>query len=219
MGNSLGGKKSAKVMKISGETLKIKTPVRAGSVLESCPGHVLLESEAVKQYGVRAKPMEPQQELKPRRLYFLVELPKVPEENNNNKIGSRRVRSGIQMSAKDRLESLRLSRRSASDLSVMMVAPLQIEEEKTGVSENGGGVRVRMRLPKAEVERLMAESKDGAEVAEKIAKLCVENGGAAANGGGNGDGGAIRRSVTSREKRVGFLPISDREIHHLTAAS
>ncbi|GFQ04562.1 uncharacterized protein at1g66480 [Phtheirospermum japonicum] len=90
------------------------------------------------------------------------------------------------MSAKDRLESLMLAKRSASDLSVM-------------TPPNGGGVRVRMRLPKAEVERLMAESKDGAEVAEKIARLCMESGGAAANAGGNGDGGAIRRSVKSRE--------------------
>ncbi|KAL3654470.1 hypothetical protein CASFOL_004151 [Castilleja foliolosa] len=197
MGNSLGGKKSAKVMKISGETIKLRTPVQAGSVLEHYPGHVLLESEAVKEHGYRAKPLEPQQELKPRRLYFLVELPKVPEDNKN-KIGARRVRSGIQMSAKDRLENLMLARRSSSDLSVMTPpSPAAVEEEKTVVSENGGGVRVRMRLPKAEVERLMAESKDGAEAADKIARLCMESGGVAANGGGNG--GAVRRSDKSRE--------------------
>ncbi|KAL6539039.1 hypothetical protein OROMI_025365 [Orobanche minor] len=217
MGNSLGGKKSAKVMKISGETLKLKTPIRAGSVLESFPGHVLLESEAVKLHGVRSKPLEPQQELKPRRLYFLVELPKDPEEN---KIGARRVRSGIHMSAKDRLESLMLARRSASDLSIRNPPPppSSNREERRGVSENEGeGVRVRMRLPKAEVERLMAESKDGAEVAEKIARLCMAKG--AAVNGGDGDSGVVKRGSKTREKRVGFLPVTEREIHHLSMAS
>ncbi|KAK6134211.1 hypothetical protein DH2020_032016 [Rehmannia glutinosa] len=222
MGNSLGGKKTAKVMKINGETFKLKTPVRVGSVVESYPGHVLLESEAVKHYGVRAKPLEPQQELKPKRLYFLVELPKFPEEK-----GARRVRSGIQMSAKDRLESLMLARRSASDLSIMKPPSMGLEPEKLGVSENGGGgVRVRMRLPKAEVERLMAESKGGADVAEKIVSLCMGSG-AAVNGGGdaagqnlnrNCDNGVAKRGTKSREKRVGFLPISEGEIHLAVAS-
>ncbi|PIN25996.1 hypothetical protein CDL12_01275 [Handroanthus impetiginosus] len=222
MGNSLGGKKSVKVMKINGETFKLKTPVRAGSVVESHPGHVLLESEAVKHYGIRAKPLEPQMELKPRRLYFLVELPKFPEEKS-----ARRVRSGIQMSAKDRLESLMLARRSTSDLSIMKPPSMALEEEKRGITENGGdggGVRVRMRLPKAEVERLMAESKDGAEVAEKIVSLCMGNGGAAATGRAeknahwNGDREVAKRGVKSRERRVGFLPISEAEIHLAVAS-
>ncbi|EPS72336.1 hypothetical protein M569_02423, partial [Genlisea aurea] len=164
MGNTMGWKKSAKVMKIDGETFKTKAPIRAGSILEKNPGHVLLESEAVKHFGVRAKPLEPYQELKPRRLYFLVELPKLPEER-----GPRRVRSGIQMSAKDRLESLMLARRSSSDLSILKPTPSMAEER----SEGGTGVRVKMRLPKAEVDRLMAESKDGAEAAEKIVTLCM----------------------------------------------
>ena len=43
MGNSLGAKKSAKVMKINGETLKLKTPVKAGAVVKDYPGHALLE--------------------------------------------------------------------------------------------------------------------------------------------------------------------------------
>ncbi|KAG6389871.1 hypothetical protein SASPL_151346 [Salvia splendens] len=167
MGNSLGGRKSAKVMKINGESFKLKTPIRAGSVLEGYPGHVLLESEAVKHYGVRAKPLEPQQELNPKRLYFLVELPKFPEEN-----GARRVRSGIHMGAKDRLESLMLARRSASDLSIMKPPSIAAaEEEKEKAAE--AGKRVRMRLPRAEVERLMAEGKDSGEVAEKIVGLCM----------------------------------------------
>jgi len=58
MGNSLGGKKTTKVMKIDGETFKLKTPVTAEEVLKDFPGHVLLDSESVKHYGARAKPLE-----------------------------------------------------------------------------------------------------------------------------------------------------------------
>ncbi|KAK4423473.1 hypothetical protein Salat_1930100 [Sesamum alatum] len=213
MGNSLGGKRSAKVMKINGETFKLKTPVQAGSVVGNHPGHVLLDSEAVRHYGVRAKPLEPHQELKPRRLYFLVELPKSPEQRR-----PRRVRSGIHMSAKDRLESLMLARRSASDLSIMRPVSIALDEESKGFLENsggggGGGVRVKMRLPKAEVERLMAESKDGAEMAEKIVSLCMAGGGAAEqNVHSQGDRGLVERGSKSRQKRVGFLPINEGEI-------
>ncbi|RDX67985.1 hypothetical protein CR513_53076, partial [Mucuna pruriens] len=159
MGNTLGGKKTTKVMKIDGETLKLRTPVRVCEVLKMHPGMVVLESEAVKHYGIRAKPMEAQEELRPRRLYFLVELP--PETTV-----PRRVRSGINMSAKDRLESLVLSRRSASDLTIM---------KPRGQATDGGGVRFKMRLPRAEVERLMRGCQTEAEAAEKIMGLCMTN--------------------------------------------
>ncbi|KAF2316767.1 hypothetical protein GH714_042108 [Hevea brasiliensis] len=36
-------------------------------------------------------------------------------------------------------------------------------------------MRVKMRLPKAEVEKLMQESKDDAEAAAKIMELCIAN--------------------------------------------
>lgn len=157
MGNSLGAKKTAKVMKINGETLKLKIPVEAGEVVKDYPGHVLLDSEAVKHYGVRAKALETHQQLQPRRLYFLVELPQNPKVNV-----PRRARSGINMSAKDRLESLMLSRRSVSDLSSMKPTSICPEES----------TRLRMRLPKAEVEKLLKESRDEAEAAEKIMDLC-----------------------------------------------
>ncbi|KAK8497286.1 hypothetical protein V6N13_029679 [Hibiscus sabdariffa] len=107
MGNSFGGKKSSKVMKINGETFKLKTPVKAEEVVKDYPGHVLLESDAVRHYGIRAKPLQPCQKLEPSRLYFLVELPEAPRERVPS---PRRVRSGLNMSAKDRLESLMLSR-------------------------------------------------------------------------------------------------------------
>ena len=74
----MGRSKKAKVMKVDGETLKLKTPARANDVVKDYPGHVLLDSEAVKHFGLRAKPLEPYQELKPTKIYFLVELPQAP---------------------------------------------------------------------------------------------------------------------------------------------
>ena len=76
MGNAMGSKK-AKVMKIDGETFKLNTPARANDVVKDYPGHVLLDSHAVKNFGPRAKPLEPDYQLKPKKIYFLVELPKV----------------------------------------------------------------------------------------------------------------------------------------------
>ena len=168
MGNSLGGKKTTKVMKINGETFKLKAPVKAEEVVKDYPGHVLLESEAVKHFGIRAKPLQPHQNLVPKRLYFLVELPEAPKERV-----PRRVRSGINMSAKDKLESLMLSRRSVSDLTLMKPKSVILEESEEG--SESGAMRVKMRLPKAEVERLMKESKNEAEAAEKIMQLCMAN--------------------------------------------
>nr|GEW96616.1 hypothetical protein [Tanacetum cinerariifolium] len=207
-------------MKVNGETIKFKTPVNAAEVTKDYPGLVLLDSEMVKHYGVRAKPLEPQEHLKAKRLYFLVELPKLPEEN---KATARRVRSGINMSAKDRLESLALARRSASDITFMK-APASMMVEN---GEQSGGLdpfRVKLRLPKSEVERLMKESKDETEAAEKIMKLCREKnngrGGRGARGSYSGDLSSQKRHVqftddASREgsnkgrgKRVGFLPVS-----------
>ena len=169
MGNSIGGKKRTKIMKINGETMKLKTPIQAGSVTKDYPGYVLLDSEAVKHFGIRAKPLGPYQELKPKRLYFLVELPKVAENRS-----MRKVRSGINMSAKDRLESLMLAKRSVSDLSLMQQKS-SIGDERRGVMESDPG-KLKMRLPKAEVQRLMSESKSEAEAAERLMQLCLDSG-------------------------------------------
>ncbi|KAK9705084.1 hypothetical protein RND81_07G032800 [Saponaria officinalis] len=173
MGNSIGGKKTTKIMKIDGQTMKLKTPIKVGDVVKDYPGHVVLDSVAVKQYGVRAKPLDPFSNLEPKRLYFLVELPKFPQDHQHRV--PRRVRSAIQMSAKDRLENLLLSRRSVSDLSIMGPATM-IEVDETHNSAEGGqttsgGLRVKMRLPKAEVERLMSQSRNKEEVAEKIMNM------------------------------------------------
>ncbi|KAJ0763659.1 hypothetical protein HanPI659440_Chr08g0283521 [Helianthus annuus] len=193
MGNSFGIKsKTTKIMKVNGDVVRFKTPVNAGDVIKEYPGLVLLDSEMVKHYGARTKPLEPQEALKAKRVYFLVEMPKLAED----KVPTRRVRSGINMSAKERLESLKLARRSASDLTFMKSSGIMVEN-----GGGGGGVdplRVKLRLPKAEVERLMKESKDEAEAAEKIMKLCMEQ-----SGGGVGGAGDATTNK-SRRKRVGF---------------
>ncbi|XP_048229588.1 uncharacterized protein At1g66480 [Ricinus communis] len=208
MGNSIGRGKKAKVMKIDGHTFKLKTPATARDVVKDYPGHVLLESEAVKHYGIRAKPLEPEQELKAKKIYFLVELPKFPQEKEQEQQPrTRRVRSGIQMSAKDRLECLMLSRRSVSDLS--LVRPVSSSQLPDGT--NSGPIRVRMRLPKSQVEKLMEESKDDVEVAGKIVDLFMEN-----SGDSIGDGnrrhvqwkpelGSIGENLKPRQKRVSFV--------------
>ncbi|XP_027347733.1 uncharacterized protein At1g66480-like [Abrus precatorius] len=213
MGNTFGAKKTTKVMKIDGETFKLKTPVKAGDVLKDHPGLVLLESEAVKHYGVRAKPLEAHKELQPKRLYFLVELPKETKP--------RRVRSGINMSAKDRLESLVLTRRSASDLSIMKQSNMGDGEQSNNNKENGG-VRLKMRLPKSEVEKLMQGSKDEAEAAERIMRLYMANGSRESESDVKENGentmvldqqihykGGRDRVKEITKKRVSFMPISE----------
>ncbi|KAL6319560.1 hypothetical protein AAG906_014236 [Vitis piasezkii] len=163
MGNRLGGRKTAKVMKIDGQTFKLKTPVRVWEAVKDYPGHVLIESEAFKHFGIRAKPLEPQRELKPKKLYFLLEIPKLSGDRT-----VRRVQSGIiNMNAVDRLESLMLSRRSVSDLSTI--------KQTTSIRPlNCGAIRVQLRLPKSQLMKLIQESKDNEEAAEKIMDLCME---------------------------------------------
>lgn len=205
MGNTIGGRRKAKVMKIDGETIKLKTPIQASEVVKDYPGYVLLDSEAVKHFGIRAKPLEPRQQLKPKKVYFLVELPKLPDEE---KI-TRRVRSGIQMSAKDRLECLMLSRRAVSDLTAVNVRSSHGSEVAPGPGT--GQMRVKMRLPRAQVEKLMEESANDGEVAEKIVDLYVEKSGGGGGGGRCYSGelrpeeewkagqGGVRRDFKARE--------------------
>lgn len=187
MGNTIGGRKKTKVMTVDGETINLKTPIQASEVVKDYPGYVLLDSEAVKHFGIRAKPLEPQQQLKPKKVYFLVELPKFPDQEKT----TRRVRSGIQMSAKDRLECLMLSRRAVSDLTAVNVGSSHGSEVAPAVGT--GQMRVKMRLPRAQVEKLMEESANDGEVAEKIVDLYVEK-----SGGGGGCGGGRSYSCELR---------------------
>ncbi|KAL2333246.1 hypothetical protein Fmac_014459 [Flemingia macrophylla] len=198
MGNAMGSKK-AKVMKINGETFKLKTPTRANDVVKDYPGHVLLDSQAVKHFGPRAKPLEPHHELRPKKVYFLVELPKVQPEPLARRVRSSGIRG---MNAKDRLDFLMLSKRSVSDITMV--------KHGAGQPDNADGpTKVRMRLPKAQLERLMEESHDGAEVAQKIISLYMgNNDGAAAP-----DAGKELHNRKPRRKRVSFSPVEQGEIH------
>lgn len=96
MGNSLPGvgggkKKKAKVMKIDGEIFKLQTPIKVFEVIKDYSGHVVLESNAVKRYGIRATPLDLEENLEPGKIYFLVELPKLPETAEKT-VTIRRVR-------------------------------------------------------------------------------------------------------------------------------
>ncbi|XP_027333320.1 uncharacterized protein At1g66480-like [Abrus precatorius] len=208
MGNTMGRSKKAKVMKVDGETFKLKTPARANDVVKEYPGHVLLDSEAVKHFGLRAKPLEPHYQLKPKKIYFLVELPKIQPEEDKTALPRRVRSSGIRsMNAKDRLELLMLSKRSVSDLALVK-PPLNLGMD--------GPMRVKMRLPKAQLEKLMEESNDGSEVADKIISLYM--------GTNAGEGGAVAAAEDGgvrvvhhhnhkpRAKRVSFRPVENEEI-------
>lgn len=74
------------------------------------------------------------------------------------------------MSAKERLESLMLARRSSSDLSILKPTGGCTAEEEEG---REGAVRVKLRVPKAELERLVREGATEAEATQKIAAIFV----------------------------------------------
>lgn len=170
MGNIIGGgRKKAKVMKINGEIFKIKIPARTLDVVSDYPGHVLLESKSVERFGIRAKPLEPQEALKPKKIYFLVELPKLHQE---------KVPRRAPQSAKDWLLS---SCRSVSELAV--TRPIGCGSPG-GPGPSSGPVRVKLKLPKAQLDKMVEESRDEAEVAEKIMDLYRER----AAGEGERDG-------------------------------
>ncbi|KAI4307628.1 hypothetical protein L6164_030796 [Bauhinia variegata] len=216
MGNAVGRSRKAKVMKIDGETFKCKTPARASDVVKDYPDHVLLDSEAVKNFGIRAKPLEPHQELKPKRIYFLVELPKVQLQPEDEKLPTRRVRSsGIRgMNAKDRLEFLMLSKRSVSDLSYAKPSSAGITGSVPGPGPNNGPTSVKVRVPKAQLDKLMEESHDQSEVAEKIISLYMGNAGEADGGTvePKADLGGKREVHKPQRKRVSFSPAEQGEI-------
>lgn len=142
-------------MKVDGQIFKIKLPAKAMDVLKDYSDqHVLLDSESVKKFGIRAPRIRPGTELKHKNIYFLVDLPKFPEERQPR---MRRVKS--EGTAKARLDSLMMKQRSISEFG----------------SSAQGPVRVKMRLPKVEIERLMKESSDEAEVGDKILDFCLQN--------------------------------------------
>ncbi|CAH2065691.1 unnamed protein product [Thlaspi arvense] len=206
MGNSITARrKKAKVMKIDGEIFRIKTPVTARQVTADYPGYVLLDSEAVKHFGVRAKPLEPSQILKPKKTYFLVELPKLPPENDN-KLPYRRVMSGIHVGAKERLEMLMLSRRTVSDVAIGR----SDGGDGPGLGLGPGQTSVRLRLPRSQITKFMEESNDASEIAEKILSLYRESSGEI--GGGDSRRKLGTGEIKAREKQVSFAGEGGREL-------
>uniref|UniRef100_A0A7C9DPG6 Uncharacterized protein n=1 Tax=Opuntia streptacantha TaxID=393608 RepID=A0A7C9DPG6_OPUST len=168
MGNNMGGgsSKAAKVMKINGEFFKWKIPANVLDVIKDYPNHVLLDSEEFLRFNLRAKPLDPEDELKPGRIYLLVELPKFPGP-------IRRVRSSLNTTTvAPRIDLMKLSQRSASDLSIITRSTASTDsDDGVSVDSPAGSTRVKMRLPKVQVERIMKESGDEVEVAQKILQL------------------------------------------------
>ncbi|BAT07987.1 Os09g0403000 [Oryza sativa Japonica Group] len=228
MGNALTGKRRvAKVMTVDGATFRYRAPATAGAALRGHPaGHQLLESEEVRRLGVRARPLDRDAPLKPGKLYFLVQLPRgaAGYGGDDDPRAPRKTWSGaLHVGARERLESLMLSRRTVSDMASVVPAARAVaggggeparrpSSVEVGVD---GAVRLRMRLPKSEVARLMKDSKDAAEAAERIMQLCV-----ARDQGGAGAGAAVTlaasgpvsamsgRKTSAMKKEVGIFFLS-----------
>lgn len=220
MGNALAGRRrAAKVMTVDGATFRYKTPAAAGAALRGHPGHQLLESEEVRRLGVRARPLDRDAALKPGKLYFLVQLPRGRGggEDGDLRAPHKTWSGALHVGARERLESLMLSRRTVSDVaSLMPSAARESAAARSSSVEAGadGAVRLRMRLPKAEVARLMKESKDPAEVAERIMQLCVarDQGGAAAPAKPAAlpaSALCTNKTAMKKEKRTRFMAVPD----------
>ncbi|KAM3275250.1 hypothetical protein ACQJBY_043922 [Aegilops geniculata] len=224
MGNALvGRRRAAKVMTVDGATFRYKTPAAAGAALRGHPGHQLLESEEVRRLGVRARPLDRDAALKPGKLYFLVQLPPGAggrgAGDEKDLRGPHKTWSGaLHVGARERLESLMLSRRTVSDVASLMPSAGREAAARSSSVEAGadGAVRLRMRLPKAEVARLMKESRDPAEAAERIMQLCVarDQGGAAAAAPAKpaplpASALCTNKPAMKKEKRTRFMAVPD----------
>ncbi|KAF3582495.1 hypothetical protein DY000_02033423 [Brassica cretica] len=192
-------RKKATVMKIDGDTFRLQTPARVSDATKEYPGFVLFDSESVKRYGVRVKPLEPNHILAPNKTYFLVELPNLA---NRNKLPFRRVMSVIHVSAKERLEMLMLSRRAVSDVA--------LARSDGGNGIGSGQTRVSLKLPRSQIMRLMGESHDASEVTERIIALYRESSGEIQGGQDSNDicwelgAGDLKNNYKAREKHVSF---------------
>ncbi|KQJ90172.1 uncharacterized protein At1g66480 [Brachypodium distachyon] len=225
MGNALAGRRrAAKVMTVDGATFRYKTPATAGAALRGHPGHQLLESDEVRRLGVRARPLDRDAALKPGKLYFLVQLPRGPARFDadagaeDDARAPRKTWSGaLHVGARERLESLMLSRRTVSDVASMMPRGAvpgsgggRASSVEAGGGDDGAPVRLRMRLPKAEVARLMKESKDPAEAAERIMQLCVARDQGAHHAAPMPSATAANRNTAvKKEKRTRFMTVPD----------
>ncbi|KAL6846594.1 hypothetical protein ACP4OV_024042 [Aristida adscensionis] len=219
MGNALAGRRrAAKVMTVDGATFRYRAPATAGAAVRGHPGHQVLEADEVRRLGVRARPLDPDAPLKPGKLYFLVQIPRglagagAGGEDEDPRAPRKTWSGALHVGARERLESLMLSRRTVSD--VAAIAPAAAARPPSVEVGADGAVRLRMRLPKAEVARLMKESKDAAEAAERIMQLCVarDQGGAAAAPRRAPPASALSSSKTvalKKEKRTRFVTFPD----------
>jgi hypothetical protein len=215
MGNALAGRRRvAKVMTVDGATFRYKIPATAGAALRGHPGHHLLESQEVRRLGVRTRPLDRDAALKPGKLYFLVQIPGGAGTDDDPRAPRKTWSGALHVGARERLESLTLSRRTVSDVTALTpssAAARAVAGEPSSVEVGlDGAVRLRMRLPKAEVARLMKESRDTADAAEKILQLCVarDQGGAGAPGsqlGGPALVSAMSGRKTDPKKEVSIM--------------
>ncbi|KAG0456144.1 hypothetical protein HPP92_023932 [Vanilla planifolia] len=167
MGNSFGckRKRTIKVMRIDGSTLRLKTPATAGDVLRDHPTYSVLDAADFKTLGLRARRLTADDPLLSGRLYFLVQLPRFQPA-----VTRRSLSYNTGHSAKDRLDLLFKSRSTGSNLAVHSCA----EAEKARAEDTTEGVtRLRVRLPKNEVAKLVEESRDDAEAVQRIVELSV----------------------------------------------
>lgn len=162
-------------MTVDGTTYKYRAPAAAGDALREHPGkgNHLLESEEVRRLGLRARPLDPDAPLKPGKLYFLVQIPRGGGGDDDPRAPRKTWSGALRVGARERLEGLMLSRRTVSDVSSILPPPAAASSPSSVEVGADGAVRLRMRLPKADVARLMQESRDPAEAAERIMQLCV----------------------------------------------
>ena len=71
-----------------------------------------------------------------------------------------------------------MTRRSISDVTIMTPSIASTDSNESG----SGGTRVKIRLSKAVLERIMAESRDEDEAGERILRLCLEDSAAGSDG-------------------------------------
>lgn len=187
MGNAIPsrGHKRIKIMKLDGQEIKFKAPMTVDEIMQKYPNHFVLDSEAVRHLGIRAKPLHESTQLEPKRLYFLVEWPKLKNSNNIYRAPAR-ARSEISMNAKSRLESMLLARRSVSDISAIgsshgnraasfQYPSLTNSPDHTAAAGEDGAVRLKIRLTKAQLSKFMSESQNRSETAEKILGAYLTN--------------------------------------------
>lgn len=208
MGNSIGGKrKGAKVMQLDGTSFRVKPPAVAADVLRDHPGFQLLESEEVKLLGARARPLAPT-----RRSDAGGSTSSSRSRDAPPRAAATRLVGEPPRRRRERLESLMLARRSTSDLSSFPAAQASASAPTSplpGSACSGAAtpVRLKMRLPRAQVEKLMGESKDASEAAAKIMELCAAAGAKSASVTPERPPGILRspRFAATPEWGAGFM--------------